>query len=155
MYFLLDLNYTLVANSRSLRGKGKFNRYQSETYRLWLIDLLRSCQPQGILLVTIRPESERELTLARIADQCDGWQPDDVFFSTMAVEPPVWKRHACKTMIFPKYGSDPKQYLAVESNLETHKMYDQIGIRGFKVFPSYEADSEVSGGSSSKQGELF
>jgi hypothetical protein len=86
----------------------------------------------------IRPESERELTLAHIAELCDGWQPDDCFFSTMNVSPPVWKEHACKKLIFPKYGSDPSQYISVESNLGTHAMYARLNIRGFKVFPSQE-----------------
>lgn len=99
---------------------------------------LRATQSQGILLFTIRPDAEREQTLARIADQGDGWQTDDVFFSTMFVEPPVRKRHACENLIFPKYGSDPSQYLAVESNIETQKVYAELGVRGFRVFPSQE-----------------
>ncbi len=135
MYYLLDLNYTLVANSQALRWNSAEHRYANEQYRRWLIDLLKATKPAGIILVTIRPEAEREMTLARIAAVCDGWQPDDVFFSTMSVTPPIWKRHACQELIFPKYGSDPKQYLAVESNLETQKMYSGLGIRGFKVFP--------------------
>lgn len=150
MYYLLDLNYTLVSNSASLRGGGRFNRYTKEEYRKWLIDFLVATEPDGILLVTIRPEVERELTLARIAAKCGGWQPDDVFFSTMSVDPPTWKLHACQKLIFPKYGSDPNQYIAVESNLETHKMYATLGIRGFKVFPSHEESFNES-----YQGELF
>lgn len=135
MFYLLDLNYTLVANSQALRWKSAEHRYANEQYRRWLIDLLKATKPAGIILVTIRPEAERERTLARIAAVCDGWQPDDAFFSTMKVDPPIWKRHACEQLIFPKYGADPDQYLAVESNLYTQKMYSALGICGFKVFP--------------------
>jgi hypothetical protein len=154
MYYLLDVNYTFVANSKDLRGKGTSYRYTHEQYRIWLLDLLRSTQPTGIFLVTIRPETEKELTLARIAQLCDGWQPDDSFFSTMSVTPPIWKRHACRKLIFPKYGSDPEQYLAVESNLETQAMYATLGIRGFKVFPSFEGSTEKKQ-SGAISGQLF
>jgi len=113
-----------------------------ETYRKWLIEFLQSTNPQGILLVTIRPDRERVATLAHIAELCDGWQPDDCFFSTMNVSPPVWKEHACKKLIFPKYGSDPSQYISIESNLGTQAMYAKLNIRGFKVFPSLDVDVE-------------
>lgn len=154
MYFLLDVNYTLVANSRSLRGKGRLHRYQNEQYRVWLLDLLRSTRPAGIFLVTIRPEDERQLTLSRIARLCGGWQPDDCFFSTMNVAPQTWKKHACEQLIFPKYGADPSRYMAVESNLDTQKMYAKLGIRGFKVFPSFEMNVK-EGVSDAVEGQLF
>ncbi|MCR9292055.1 MAG: hypothetical protein NXI32_05000 [bacterium] len=154
LYFLTDVNYTMVSNSRALRGKGKFYRYQNEQYRLWMLDILRRCEPEGIFLVTVRPDTERELTLARIAQLTGGWQPDDCFFSTMNVEPPVWKKHACEKLIFPKYGSDPSQYIAVESNLDTWKMYAKLGIRGFKVFPSFEMNHR-EGVSNHVAGQLF
>jgi hypothetical protein len=154
MYVLLDLNYTLVSNSIELRGKGTFHRYSNERYRVWLLDILRALKPQGIFLVTVRPDTEREMTLSRIAAMCDGWQPDDVFFSTMNVAPPVWKRHACLNLIFPKYGDDRSQYLAVESNLDTQKMYATLSIRGLKVFPANEGEPEETG-SGAGTGMLF
>lgn len=154
MYFLLDLNYTLVANSRSLRGKGKVYRYSNEQYRVWLLDLLRALKPDGIFIVTIRPEREKDLSLARISECCDGWQPDDSFFSTKQVTPPTWKQHACKELIFPKYGDDPSQYMAIESNVDTQKMYATLGIRGLKVFPSFECQ-DTTGISNVTSGQLF
>lgn len=154
MYFLLDLNFTLVGNSPNIKTPNRMARIRTERYRLWLIDALTRFKPDGILLVTIRPEREREATLRHIAVMCDGWQPDDCFFSTMNVSPPVWKEHACKKLIFPKYGRDPNLYIAVESNLSTQAMYARLGIRGFKVFPSLEENGEAGDGDATS-GQLF
>ncbi|MFW5883824.1 MAG: hypothetical protein ACOCVG_05590, partial [Verrucomicrobiota bacterium] len=78
MIYLLDLNYTLVANSppRGERPLRPFTRQiEKETYRHWLIDLL---QPHEVILITARPSRYKEPTLARIADQT-GWQPMDAY----------------------------------------------------------------------------
>ena len=156
MYFLLDLNFTLVGNSPSINTPNRMARIRAERYRIWLIDMLQACQPEGILLVTIRPEREREATLRHIAILCDGWQPDDCFFSTLNVAPAVWKEYACKKLIFPKYGSDPKGYIAAESNPSTQAMYARLGIKGFKVFPSLEDEPEESkNGDEPSTGTLF
>ena len=154
MIFLLDLNYTLVANSMALRRSGP-NRRERERYRGWLVDTLLRFKPDKILLVTIRHESDREWTLESIKKQLK-WQPDESFFCPLiGSTPPSWKRKAMQELIFPKYGSDPKQYLSVESNVETHAMYMDIGIRGFKVFDTItekELKDDVGG---FKQGRLF
>jgi len=150
---LLDLNYTLVANSNQLRGKPLAYRKANELYRDWLIDFLKQLNT-AIFLVTIRPIEDKDWTLKRIADQLFGWQPDDCFFNDLGrhLTPPQWKQIAVESRIFPKYGSDPKNYLSVESNLDTHKMYAGLGIRGFKVFDCKEEPS-VAG--SSKAGGQF
>lgn len=150
---LLDLNYTLVSNSKQLRPKPTWFRKANEQYRGWLVDLLVQMQAT-VLLVTIRPIEDREWTLRRIADQLGGWQPDECFFNDMgkSMTPPQWKQIAMTERIFPKYGDDPAKYLSVESNLDTHKMYAGLGIRGFKVFDCKEEPS-VAG--SSKAGGQF
>ncbi len=66
MFYLLDLNYTLVANSQALRCKGSEYRYSNEQYRRWLIDLLKATKPAGIILLTIRPSGTlKSLFVAR------------------------------------------------------------------------------------------
>lgn len=138
MLILLDLNYTLVANSAFLRGRPLDVRQRTEKYRGWLVDVLRMMAPEKVILVTVRGQVDQEWTLRRIAEELDGWQPDEAVFNHRDWSPPVFKEWALKNVIFPKYGSDPSRYLAVESNTETHKMYDRYGIKGFKAYPSTE-----------------
>lgn len=138
MIILLDLNYTLVANSNELRGSDVSYRKEHERYRGWLLELLRLMQPEAIAIVTIRDASWKEWTLARIQSQLD-WQPDlAVFNEQRNITPQNFKRWALKNVIFPRYGSDGSRFIAVESNLDTHSMYADFGIRGLKAFPSEE-----------------
>jgi hypothetical protein len=156
MIALLDLNYTLVANSEQLRQKPLIIRKATERYRSWLVDLLKTMQAK-VILVTIRHQQDKDWTLARIASELDGWQPDDAFFNDRSskLSPPEWKRIAMTELIFPKYGDDPKQYLSVESNLDTHKMYATLGIRGFKVFDCKEEPSVAGSRNDGGQIALF
>ena len=74
LIILLDLNYTLVANSK-LKEKTKApysDKILQETYRLELIELIKG---HTVLLCTVRKEMYRDLTLRTIAQKCDGWQP--------------------------------------------------------------------------------
>lgn len=153
---LLDLNYTLVANSNELRKCSTEHRKRSEQYRKWLVELLERMQAT-VVLVTIRPIQDKVWTLARIAHQLDGWQPAESYFNDLGygTTPPNWKRHAVTKKIFPKYGYDPDQYLAVESNLDTHKMYASLGIRGFKVFDTKGEPSVAGSNFSGGQVALF
>ncbi len=139
MVILLDLNYTLVANSMELSRRGFEHRKKHERYRQWLLDLLFALKPDAILLVTIRPVHQEEWTLQNIAEKCNGWQPDMSFFNTLGgVTPPVWKEHALVNSIFPVYGDDPETYMPVESNRDTQRMYERYDIAGLKAWPPNE-----------------
>lgn len=137
MIILLDLNYTLVANSVELSRQTWEYRQANERYRVWLIDLIKTLCPEQAILLTIRPDWQRDWTLANI-QRLTGWQPDRAVFSWMNASPPVFKEIALKEKIFPEFGSDPSRYLAIESNLDTHKMYARYGIKGLKAFPATE-----------------
>lgn len=134
MVILLDLNYTLVGNSPSRRGNGRF---VGEKYREWLVDLLRQLRPERIVLVTVRTCEHKEWTLRNIADELGGWQPDECHFRDRPeLSPPQWKQLVLQERLWPRFGRDGSRYLAVESNLSTLKMYTENGIRALKVFPS-------------------
>jgi len=132
MIYLLDLNYTLVGNSperRAPRIRPFTKQLEQETYRQWLVELLR---PHHVILITARPDKYREPTLERIQALCQ-WQPEEAYFAEISNRPPAIKKHLLLKYIFPKHGKDGSQYLGVESNPMTHAMYRGYGIASVRV----------------------
>ena len=132
MIYLLDLNYTLVANSPK-RGDPPIRPFirqiDQEEYRQWLIELLR---PHPVTLITARPNRYQEVTLARIKDKC-GWEPMDAYFAEISSRPHMIKEHLLKTYILPKYGEEGSGYFGLESNPHTRSMYARYGITAIRV----------------------
>ena len=132
MIYLLDLNYTLVANSPK-RGDPPIRPFirqiEQEEYRQWLIELLR---PHQVILITARPNRYQEVTLARIKDKC-GWEPMDAYFAEISSRPHMIKEHLLKTYILPKYGEEGSGYFGLESNPHTRSMYARYGITAIRV----------------------
>lgn len=130
MIYLLDLNYTLVANSPA-RGASPIRPFirqiEQEEYRQWLVEMLR---PHRVILITARPERYREATLARIASKT-GWKPEDAYFAEISARPPQIKEHLLKNHIFPKYGESG--YFGLESNPMTRGMYAKYDISAVRV----------------------
>lgn len=120
---LLDLNFTLVSNSKT--KKRPFERQiEGETYRA---DLLEQLRGHNIILITARPDRYKEATLASLSDKT-GWQPDEAYFNEDNVWPPASKKRALERYIFPEHGEPPGRYLAIESNPATRQMYGVFGI---------------------------
>lgn len=125
MIILLDLNYTLVANSPKFgtAPPPMRRRMESERYRRWLIEMVKL---HHVILITARPDSWREATLARIEEETD-WSPQEAHFDEgITRTPPAIKRHILLTKIFPKHGRD--NLLAIESNPKTRDMYHKLGV---------------------------
>jgi len=123
--YLLDLNYTLVANSapHGTSPAPMQKRMETETYRQWLVEMLR---PHQVILITARPDRWKAPTLARI-QELTGWQPMDAYFDDGSIRtPPAIKRHILLDQIFPKHGRG--EYYAIESNPKTRAMYATLGI---------------------------
>ena len=125
MIYLLDLNYTLVANSPK-RGAPPIRPFirqiEQEEYREWLVELLR---PHKVILITARPKRYHAATVERIA-QKTAWRPMDAYFAEINSRPHIIKEHLLETLIFPKYGRD--RYFGLESNPMTRAMYARKGI---------------------------
>jgi hypothetical protein len=138
---LLDLNYTLVANSPA-HGTPPVHmekRLAGEQYRQWLLDLVR---PYSVILMTARPAIWMTQTLDRIEDQT-GWRPHGACFApTGWWNPPVIKQHLLHKKVFPVHGKDAR-YIAIESNPRTRKMYACHAIPSLWVEP--EAESLTDG----------
>lgn len=123
MIYLLDLNYTLVGNSEN-KEKPFYKQIMNETYRS---DLIEKIKDDTILLVTARPKYYKNHTLKSISEKTD-LQFADVYFNE-GFPPPQWKEKALLNYIFPTYGEDTSQYIAIESNPKTKAMYNKHGIK--------------------------
>lgn len=128
MIYLLDLNYTLVSNSEVKIAPFR-NQIAQETYREWLVDLLKE-SGHTIILMTARPETHKRITMARIQDLLE-WQPDDAIFN-QGGPPPVSKEKALQNLVFPVYGRNTT-YFGLESNPKTREMYLRYGIESCGV----------------------
>lgn len=122
---LLDLNYTLVSNQQATRMLRPFSlRMAREEYREDLIDAI---QGNYVVIITARPEYQKQNTLANIWQKMK-WCPAESYFNDINAEPPVFKESALRRFVFPKHGSSGSQYLAIESNPRTRAMYAKYGI---------------------------
>ena len=124
MIYLLDLNYTLVSNS-DIKIQPFTAQIAHEQYRL---DLIEKVETGHVILITARPELHRQRTLARIK-AVTAWEPDEAYFNDKRLPPPAIKSHVLNHYILSKHGTDPKQYLAIESNPRTRTMYENYGIK--------------------------
>jgi hypothetical protein len=129
---LLDLNYTLcdVAKGAELPATRHFFQHiQRETYRQWLVDLLR---PEKVLLITARPQKWELETKWSIWNKTH-WQPEACFFNGSGQRPPAFKDWTLRYTLFPQFGKDPANYFAIESNPLTREMYAKRGVRSCSV----------------------
>lgn len=123
---LLDLNYTLAANSGEVIDGGRFYNVAAEKYRPWLRDLIADFY---VILITVRPSSYRTKTLKRIAAELN-WQPNEAYFNEWGYRAPKCKQTVIEHRVFPRHGRpDTTWYLALESNDETAAMYATYGIK--------------------------
>ncbi len=138
LIILLDLNYTLVANSELKKSQRAAydQKILSETYREWLIDLVR---PHYVILATVRKSRYQVQTLERIRQQT-GWQPHEAYFSNQeSYDGGVVKRWYLERYIFPQHGRDARYY-AIESANSTKRMYTHFGIPAISVNPKQPWD---------------
>jgi len=127
---LLDLNYTLVSNSRENRYTRPYQKkIKNEEYRKWLIDLIRD---EYVILITARPEYQKELSLENISRELAGWQPHEAYFNELDQRPPSCKERILNEYIFPIHGKDA-HYFALESNPSTKRMYRKYDIPSISV----------------------
>lgn len=119
---LLDLNYTLVANSE-VKIEPFTLQVTNETYRMKLIKRIKH---NHVIMITARPEFYKELTLSNIKKKT-GWQPNESFFNYLNLPPPVLKESIIKKHILGIY--EVQSLLAIESNPLTRAMYKRHSIQ--------------------------
>lgn len=119
---LLDLNFTLISNSKKSFGRFPSRIYREE-YETGLIDLIKD---NYVILITARTEDYKEETLEHIKE-LTGFEVNESYWN-FGLQPPELKKYWMEEEIFKKHGDDPKQYLAIESNPKTRAMYKKLGI---------------------------
>lgn len=130
---LLDLNYTLVSNSRTTMRFRPNIHYDvpNETYRQWLVESLEGCIT---VLITARTDDYHDATLASIWKKT-GWEPERAYFKPYDMrftKAAAWKKQAVYDHVLPEFGRN-RSYLALESNADTRAMYAENGIKVLKV----------------------
>lgn len=134
---LLDLNFTLVANSKQTWDYRFGAKVGQEVYRQWLVNLLRA---EWVIMITARLHEQREETLAHIKALTD-WEPQVSYFKQQRYQKaPDFKRDVMLQFVLPTYGYE-MPYLALESNEETRAMYERLGIQAVRVPTDAEWDT--------------
>jgi hypothetical protein len=131
LIILLDLNYTLVCNSDEIKFiKPYQKKIIAEKYRDWLVDLIKDFY---VILITARPKYQEKVTTDSIKEKLGGWMPNEMYFQEENDRPPVAKEKLLQKYILPKHGLNI-DYLAIESNPRTKKMYKKYQIHSVSVY---------------------
>lgn len=120
---LLDLNYTLIANSKEIRTLPLDEKIKSQKYEEDLINLIKD---NYVILITASPYKRSHKILRDIKEKT-GFEPDESYWN-FGRQPPVLKKYWMENEIIPLHGEDSSQYLAIESNPATRRMYEKLGI---------------------------
>lgn len=145
MKILLDLNQTLVDREKDAPRIRPFElQIECETYRKWLVELLRN---QYVILITARPQKYKQETLAKIKE-LTGWSPQEAYFAEIRSYPHVKKEQLLRKYILPRTREE--RFFGIESNPKTRAMYARYGIdsapaitdNGEKIFIDYDPISD-------------
>lgn len=120
---LLDLNYTLIANSKEIKNMPLDEKIKSQEYEEDLIELIKN---NYVILITASPYRRSHKILRDLKDKT-GFEPDESYWNFNR-QPPVVKKYWMENEVIPTHGENPKQYLAIESNPATRRMYKKLGI---------------------------
>ena len=120
---LLDLNYTLIANSKEIWNYPLEKKIKSQKYETDLIELIKD---NYVILITASPYSRSHKILRDIKSKT-GFEPDESFWN-FGRQPHVLKKYWMESEVMPKHGDNPDKYLAIESNENTRRMYSKLGI---------------------------
>lgn len=120
---LLDLNYTLIANSWAIRRDRLPQKIYNRKYEHELVKLIKD---NYIILITASPDYTSSESLKHIEENTD-LKIDESYWN-VGKRPPELKRYWLEKAVLPKHGNDPNKYLAIESNPKTREMYKEFGI---------------------------
>lgn len=120
---LLDLNYTLISNSWSIRYEKLPQKIYKREYEQDLVNLIRD---NYVILITASPYKTSYDSIKHIEENTD-LKIDESYWN-FGKRPPELKRYWLEKAVLPTHGNDSKKYLAIESNPKTRKMYAEFGI---------------------------
>lgn len=120
---LLDLNYTLIANSKEIRFLPLDEKIRKQEYEKDLIELIKD---NYVILITASPYKRSHKILRDIKEKT-GFEVDESYWNFNR-QPPVVKKYWMVEEVLPRHGEDASKYLAIESNPATRRMYNKLGI---------------------------
>ena len=120
---LLDLNYTLIANSWPIRYEKYPEKINKREYEHELINLIKD---NYIILITASPYYTSFDSLKHIKENTDLKIAES--FWNFGKRPHELKKYWMKKAVLPTHGDNPDKYLAIESNETTRAMYKKLGI---------------------------
>ena len=120
---LLDLNYTLIANSKEIKTMPLDKKIKSQKYELDLIELIKD---NYVILITASPYKRSHKILRDIKEKT-GFEPNESYWN-FGGQPPQVKKYWMENEVIPQHGDDGDKYLAIESNPATRRMYKKLGI---------------------------
>ena len=120
---LLDLNYTLIANSWQIRRDKLPQKIYNRKYEHDLVDLIKD---NYVILITASPDYTSSDSLKHIEENTD-LKIDESYWN-FGKRPPELKRYWLEKAVLPTHGENPELYLAIESNPKTREMYTEFGI---------------------------
>ncbi len=120
---LLDLNYTLIANSKEIWNYPLEKKIKSQRYETDLIELIKD---NYVILITASPYKRSHKILRDIGEKT-GFSVDESYWN-FGAQPPQVKKYWMENEVIPKHGDDMSKYLAIESNPNTRRMYKKLGI---------------------------
>lgn len=121
---LLDLNYTLIANSKEIKYFQLDKKIKSQKYEEKLIDLIKD---NYVILITASPYKRSYKILRDIKEKTD-FEVNESYWNFGNRQPHVLKKYWMENEIIPQHGDDMAKYLAIESNENTRRMYKKLGI---------------------------
>lgn len=120
---LLDLNYTLIANSKEIKYLPLDEKIKSQRYEMDLISLIKD---NYVILITASPY-KRSFAILRDIKEKTGFVVDESYWN-FGLQPPMLKKYWMENAVLPEHGQDVDKYLAIESNPATRRMYNKLGI---------------------------
>lgn len=120
---LLDLNYTLIANSWQIRYDRLPQKIYNRKYEERLVELIKD---HYIILITASPYYTSFDSLKHIEENTDLKIAESYW--NFGKRPHELKRYWLEKAVFTTHGDNPEKYLAIESNPKTREMYEKFGI---------------------------
>lgn len=120
---LLDLNYTLIANSWAIRNDKLPQKIYNRKYEHELVELIKD---NYVILITASPYYTSFDSLKHIEENTD-LKIDESYWN-FGRRPHEVKHYWMKRAVLPTHGDDTSKYLAIESNKLTRAMYKRLGI---------------------------
>ena len=120
---LLDLNYTLIANSWQIRYDKLPKKIYNRKYEHKLVELIKD---NYVILITASPYYTSYDSLKHIDENTDLKIAESYW--NFGKRPPELKRYWLEKAVLPTHGDNPEQYLAIESNPKTRRMYSEFNI---------------------------